>query len=386
MRISNLLMALAAGASLSLPLLAEDNAAGTGGQPSPEYLAQKAELEKMLSSRDLEVFEVSFEPLVLDRIVVKDQLGQPHLYHYLAFRIRNQVGTTGIGSTPLSQAKAYNDVLAGIAAQYEQAKITKDGGVGLAVDAAEAKDGVIVDRQDARTSERALDLGVLASNEHGTRLRLLDDPIGGGAQESFNFPDLGEPVQGTPTQYVRDRIEEALSRQLLTVDEIRGRKLPPFDAAKIGENGWPAGQVDGVFIFNHISEFGKQITIEIRGLSNKLRERWPDTEAGKVENYLDLRIARRVYALHYAYPGDEFYRDSDRFELVRAGWEWATTFQRNAQRRAMAYSRYYLNNIAGSADALNKAVEDEFWPGYNETRAQKGDKLPDFQGEIKATP
>jgi len=386
MRISNLLMALAAGASLSLPLLAEDSAPGTGGQPSPEYLAQKAELEKMLSSRDLEVFEVSFEPLVLDRIVVKDQLGQPHLYHYLAFRIRNQVGTTGAGSTPLSQAKAYNDVLAGIAAQYEQAKITKDGGVGLAVDAAEAKDGVIVDRQDARTSERALDLGVLATNEHGTRLRLLDDPIGSGAQESFNFPDLGQPIQGTPTQYVRDRIEEALSRQLLTVDEIRGRKLPPFDPAKIGENGWPAGQVDGVFIFNHLSEFGKQITIEVRGLSNKLRERWPDTEAGKVENYLDLRIARRVYVLRYAYPGDEFYRDSDRFELVKAGWEWATTFQRNAQRRTMAYSRYYLNNIAGSADALNKSVEDEFWPGYNETRAQKGDKLPDFQGEIKATP
>ena len=93
-----------------------------------------------------------------------------------------------------------------------------------------------------------------------------------------------------------------------------------------------------------------------------------------------------MYVLHYAYPGDEFYRDSDRFELVKAGWEWATTFQRNAQRRTMAYSRYYLNNIAGSADALNKSVEDEFWPGYNETRAQKGDKLPDFQGEIKATP
>ena len=384
---SNVMAALVAGACLTASGYAEDGvAASTLGQPSPEYLAQRDELEKMLSSRDLELFEVNFEALALDRIVITDRLGKPHLYHYLAFRIRNQVGTGGANGMPLSQAKAYNDVLAGVAAQYEQAKLTKDGGVGIAVEATEPKDGVIVERKDARTSARKLDLSVLASNEHGTRLRLLDDPIGNGPQESFNFPDLGQPIQGTPTQYVRDRIEEAMGRKLLTVDEIRAFELPAYDATQIVENGWPKGQIDGVVIFNHLSEYGKRITIEIRGLTNKLRERWPESQPGKVENYLELRVYRRVFTLHYAYPGDEFYRDLDRFELVKAGWEWSSTFQRNSQRRTIAYSRYYLNNIAGAGDTLNQAVEGEFWPEYNEIRAQKGDKLPDLQGEIKAAP
>lgn len=364
--------------------LAEDNApAAGGGTPSQEFLDAKAQLEQMLAKRDLEVFEVNFEPLALDRIVVKDRMGQTHVYHYLAFRVRNQVGSTG---TPVSQAKGYNDVLAAMAAQYEQAKITKEGGVGLAVDAAEAKDGVIVDRKDARIAERALDLSVLAFDEHGSRIRLLDDPIGSGGQDSFNFPDLGEPKLSVPVGQVRDRVEEALHRKLLTPDEIRARKLPPYDQAQRTEEGWAVGELYGVFVFDRLSDYGKQLTFQVRGLSNKFRERWPDAEAAKVENYLDLRIFRRTYVLHYAHLGDEFYRDQDHYELSRSGWEWVATFQRNAQRKLMAYSRYWLNNIAASGDVLNKPIEDEFWPVYNERRSQVGDKLPDLQGEIKATP
>ena len=382
---SNVIAALVAGASLAV--YAEDGVeASTLGQPSPEYLAQQAELERMLSSRDLELFEVSFQALALDRIVIKDRLGNPHLYHYLAFRIRNQVGSAGPDGLPLSQAKAYNEVLSSVVAQYEQAKLTKDDGVGISVDAAEPKDGVIVERQDARTTSRKLDLSVLASNERGTRLRLLDDPIGSGPQETFNFPDLGQPIQGTPTQYVRDLIEEVMGRKLLTVDEIRAFELPAYDASQIVEHGWPKGQIDGVVIFNHLSEYGKRITIEVRGLTNKLRERWPESQPGTVENYLGLRIYRRVFTLRYAYPGDEFFRDLDRFELVKAGWEWSSTFQRNSQRRTIAYSRYYLNNIAGPGDILNQNVEREFWEEYNEIRAQKGDKLPDLQAEITVAP
>lgn len=371
--------------------VAEDGAAAANGAPaaggavpSQEYLDAKSQLEGMLTTRDLEVFEVNFEPLALDRIVIKDRMGQPHLYNYLAFRVRNQVGSTG---TPVSQAKGYNDVLTAMAAQYEQAKVSKEGGVGLAVDAAEAKDGVIVERKDARSAERSLDLSVLAFDEHGTRIRLLDDPIGSGPQESFNFPDLGSPLLGTPVAQVRDRVEEALHRKLLTVDEIRARKLMPFDQTKLTEEGWAEGELYGVFIFNHLSEFGKQLTFQVRGLSNKFRERWPVAEPGKVENYLDARIYRRTYVLHYEHLGDEYYRDQDHYALQRAGWEWVSTFQRNAQRRLIAYTRYWLNNItAANGDTLNQSIEDEFWPIYNERREQVGDKLPDLQGDIKAIP
>ena len=385
MRIANMVSALVGLTCLSLTAVqAEEGLSGGLGQPSPEYLAQRAELEKMLSSRDLETFEVTFEALALDRILLKDALGNPHLFHYLAFRVRNK---TSSGGALVSQAKGYNDVLAAIAAQYEQAKVDKGNGVALAVETADPKDGVIIERRDAHSAERSLDLSVLASNEHGTRISLLDDPIGSGAQESFNFPDLGQPKQGTPSQYVRDRVEEALGRKLLTVDEIRALKLPPYDATKLGDNGWAAGEVYGVVIFNRLSDYGKHITIQIRGLSNKFRERWPEAEQGKVENYLEARFFRREFVLHYEYPGDEYFRDQDRFELARAGWEWIPTFQRNTQRRAIAYSRYYLNNIASDkGDTLNKGVEDEFWSMYNEVRGRKADKLPDLQAEIKATP
>lgn len=362
----------------------EPTAVAGGGAPSQEYIDAKAELEQMLSKRDLEVFEVNFEPLTLDRIVIKDRMGQPQVFQYLAFRVRNQVGSIG---TPVSQSKGYNDVLTAMAAQYEQAKVTKEGGVGLAVEAADAKDGVIVERKDARSSARALDLSVLAFDEHGTRIRLLDDPLVSGAQESFNFPDLGHPLQSSPIAQVRDRVEEALHRKLLTVDEIRARKLVPFDQAKVTEEGWAEGELYGVFIFNHLSEYGKRLTFQVRGLSNKFRERWPAVEAGKVENYLDARFYRRTFTLHYEHLGDEFYRDQDHYELQRAGWEWVATFQRNAQRKLVAYSRYWLNNLtAANGDALNQPLEEEFWPVYNDRRSQVGDKLPDLQGEIKAIP
>lgn len=365
--------------------LAEDGAPAAGGAaPTQEYLDAKAELEGMLTKRNLEVFEVNFEALVLDRIVIKDRMGQPHIYNYLAFRVRNQVGSTG---TPVSQAKGYNDVLTAMAAQYEQAKVSKEGGVGLAVEVAEAKEGVIVERKDARSAERSLDLGVLAFDEHGTRIRLLDDPIGSGPQESFNFPDLGNPLLGAPVAQVRDRVEEALHRKLLTVDEIRARKLLPFNQAKITDEGWAEGELYGVFIFNRLSDYGKQLTFQVHGLSNKFRERWPTSEPGKVENYLDVRMYRRTYALHYEHLGDEFYRDQDRYDLKRAGWEWVSTFQRNAQRKLIAYTRYWLNNItAANGESLNQSIEDEFWPVYNDRRAEVGDKLPDLQGDIKAIP
>ncbi len=384
MRISHLLLATALAVAAVPSLAAADGAAGAAAgidQPTPEYLAAKAELEAMLAKRDLELFEVNFEALALDRILVTDRLGANHVYHYLAFRVRNQAGSTG---APISQAKGYNDVLAAMAAQYEQAKVVKGDGAALTVEAADPQDGVIIERRDARTSERSLDITVLATNEHGSRIRLLDDPVGSGPQDSFNFPDLGEPLLDVSIGQVRDRVEEVLQRKLLTLDEIRTRRLPPYDATKVDADGWAQGELYGVVVFHRLSDYGKQVTIQVRGLSNKFRERWPATEPNKVGNYLEARFFRRLFVLHYDYPGDEYYRDLDHFTLAKAGWEWVPTFQRNAQRRIQAYSRYYLDNItADNTDTLNQPVEDEFWADYAQARTQHGDKLPDLQAELK---
>ncbi len=126
--------------------------------------------------------------------------------------------------------------------------------------------------------------------------------------------------------------------------------------------------------------------IEVRGLNNKIRIRQPDSVAGTVDNYLASRVLRRVYVLHYSRPGDEFFRDQDRFVLADHGWEWLNTFQRIDQRKNVAYARYFLNNIADDQNKPVQSVEDEFWPYYDavrETKPDARDKLPDLQSALK---
>jgi len=353
-------------------------------QGSAEFQQEKSELDAMLSKRELAVFEVAFEPLALERVLLVDRAGNPHAFQYLAFRIRNQPPSDASGSMPISQAKGYNEVLAQVPKEYDQAKVTSAGGVALTVPGTEGQDNVIVDRQDGQPGTRTLRLSFLAHNERGTRIRLLDGTELAGTAK-FDFPDLGDPTRGSILNVVRERAEESLHKRLLTTGEISAMQLPPFDAAaKRTDEGWHVGELYGVAVFDVLSDYGRQWTVEVHGLTNKVRIHWPETEKGKVENYLDARFLRRTLVLKYDHIGDEYFRDRDIFTMRTASWEWMQTFQRQDKRRAMAYARYYLGNIAtDKGDAVNPEVAKAFWTYYDEQRALYN-SLPDIGKDAKA--
>ncbi len=386
-------LALVAALTSALPMRSFAAETAETNQASQEYLDDKAALEAMVNSRDMELFEMSFEPLSFDRVTLPDRTGRERVYNYLAFRLRNQVADKS--SKLLSQAKGYNDVLESITKQYEMAKKVEGNGTRLDIEGIESKEGIegndaiIVQRLDAQTHKKKMSITVLGYDENGARIRLLDEPVGSGQQESFNFPDLGDTARSAIAERVKDKVEEKEGRELYTLDKIRTIELPPYDGTKRQENGWAEGEIYGMAMFNRLTDYGDYFTFEVRGLSNKLRVRWPDTEAGKVENYLDMRVFRRVYVLHYDRIGDEYFRELDPFKLTKDGWEWINTFQRNDQRRNMAYARYFLNNITSENDPEQKpnaAVEAELWQYYNEVRSQrpeKADKLPDLEQVLK---
>lgn len=343
-------------------------------KPSQEYLDEKARLEAMISSRDVEEFEMNFQPLALDRILLKDRIGGERLYHYLTFRLRNEIteDTKQLAQT----ATRYNEILQKMANEHEYAKIEQ--GVTLKVDGE-----TVLDRSNLRSRKRTVPLTVLAYDENGSRIDLLDEPIGSGKQKEFPIPDYGDAVAGSGLDRVREKIEEVVGRRLRTADEIRGMQLPPYDPQKVDEEGVAEGEVFGVLIFDRLNDHGDRFTVEVRGLSNKLRVRTPATEKGAVENYANTRIMRRVYVLHYSRPGDEFFRDQDRFVLERGGWEWIDTFQRLQKRSDAAYARFYLDNITDEKGDRQPAIEEKFWPYYEDVRARAGDKLPDLQSQLK---
>lgn len=363
-------------------LAASLGAAEGGGAPPPsqEYLDNRAALEAMLTSRDVEEYEVDVAALALDRVLVKDRLGREHLFHYLTFRIRNQI--TEDSKALAAGATRYNEVLQQMATDYEYAKVAD--GVTLEVDGEK-----VLDRADKRSKTRTLNVSVLAYDENGSAIDLLDDPA---AKEpagrlAFNIPDYGDYVAGSPLAAVRDKVEEIAGRRLLTIDEIRAKELPPYDAAQVDEEGVAAGEVYGVVVFNRLNDHGDEFTLEVRGVSNKLRTRAADATPGQVANYANTRVLRRVYVLHYARPGDEYYRDQDRFRLERGGWEWVDTFQRLSKRADVAYATYFLDNLVDEKGKLNPALEEKFWPYYSKVREERpdaGDKLPDLQKALES--
>jgi hypothetical protein len=370
---------------LALPCLVATLAAALGAAeggkdapaPSQDYLDNKAALEAMLTSRDVEEYEVDVTPLALDRVLLKDRLGREHLFHYLTFRIRNQI--TEDSKALAANATRYNEILQKMAAEYEFAKV--ENGVTLAVDGEK-----VLDRADKRAKTRTLNLSVLAYDENGSRIDLLDEPIGSGPQKGFNIPDYGDYVAGSPLAAVRDKVEEAVGRRLLTLDEIHAKELPPYDATQMDAEGVAAGEVYGVVVFNRLNDQGDAFTIEMRGVSNKLRTRSPETAKGEVENYANTRVLRRVYVLHYSRPGDEFFRDQDRFVLDRGGWEWVDTFQRLSKRADVAYADYFLDNLEDEKGQRNTTLEEGFWPYYSKVREahpDAGDKLPDLQKALE---
>jgi len=369
------LRCLALVAALACPgLIVAADAANDPTKPSQEYLDEKAKLEAMISSRDVEEFEMNFQPLAFDRVLLKDRLGREHLYHYLTFRLRNEI--TEDTKLLAQTATRYNEILQKMAAEHEYAKVEQ--GVTLKVDGE-----IVLDRSNLRSRKRTVPLTVLSYDENGSRIDLLDEPIGSGKQKEFPIPDYGAVVAGSALDQVREKIEEAVGRRLRTADEIRALQLPAYDAMKVDDEGVSEGEVFGVLIFDRLNDHGDRFTLEVRGLSNKLRVRAPTAEKGAVENYANTRIMRRVFVLHYVRSGDEFYRDQDRFTLERGGWEWIDTFQRLQKRADAAYARFYLDNITDEKGDRLPATEEKFWPYYEGVREGAGDKIPDLQSQLK---
>jgi hypothetical protein len=428
MRIPSLIMVLAAAAGAAEPAL------GDVGEPSPEYKAARAELEGMLSRRDMDLFELQFEPLEMDRIVLRDRLGREKPYDYLIYRVRNQV--TDSTERLALKAKGYNEVLASMAEQYAIAKVQQENGVRLVVDGVEGPDAVILERQEAKPRTRTANLTATAWNEHGTRLRLLGEITDGAARLGWEretaqlraerrdgdvrepptgrpdpaFQDLGEPDAQHAQDDVRRAVEERFGRRLLTTVELRARPLPPFDGVarvqvtdiespEYSMNGWFVGEAYGIVVFDALSYHGRRITLALGGLSNKMRRdpKQSEPEPGKVDNYFDRRWLRRSYVLEFERPGDEYYRDQDRFRMAGHGWRWTPAFVRIDARREIAYGSYFLDNIreAATPDVPNQQVEGEFWPMYEASRTRRpaaataGDdtvrRLPDLQNtDLKA--
>jgi hypothetical protein len=361
-------------------------AADTSG-PTPEFLAEKAQLEEMLSSRQLDLFELQFIPGKLDRIVVRDRRGVDHVFNYLTFTVRNQA--TIDPAQMAARAKGYNEVLQAIAQQYEQARIQTEGGVKLTIDGVEGQDGVVLERTESKLRKRTLSLTAIASDENGTRIRLLDEPPGSGPQEQFAFPDLGEPTSAAVIQRILEKVEEQEGRKLLSTEALRNFPLPPFDgvtrieAPDINDpahdtHGWLVGEAHAVLLFPRLSDHGDRFTVQINGLCNKMRFRSPAIEAGKPENYFQTRVLRRTIVVQFDRPGDEFSRDLDKFVLSSSGYRWVESFQRTDVRRTVAYARYFLSNLADEKGTLNTQVQEQFWPYYEEQRAGNG-KLPDLK-------
>lgn len=391
MRISPVVTTLAAivglTAGLAGPWFASSAAAAEVsefGTPNQEYLEQKAELEKLVASRDTDLYELGVEPLDFDEVVIKDKLGRNHVFNYLTLRLRNEI--KDVTRPAMAKPSRYNEVIKTIAEQYEYAKAGEEGSGKLTVATTVPAEGVVLERQDLKSRTRSVNITVIAYNENGSRIQLLDDPVGSGSQNTYNFPDYGELSRDEVIKRAREEAEERADRRLRTVDEIRALKLPPYDATKLDEEGVAEGEVYAVVLFDRLSVYGDKFTVEVRGLSNKFRTRQPDGKKGEVDNYVAARYLRRVYTLHYHRPGDEYFRNLDRFTLEKGGWEWINTFERLKQRKSVAYARYFLTNITDDKNVRQTKVEDELWEYYSGARAEfpnAGDKLPDLKATLK---
>ncbi len=357
------------------------------GTPNQEYLEQKAELEKLVATRDTDLYELGVEPLDFDEVVIKDKLGRNHVFNYLTLRLRNEI--KDVTRPAMAKPSRYNEVIKTIAEQYEFAKAGEEGSGKLTVATAVPAEGVVLERQDLKPRTRSVNITVIAYNQNGSRIQLLDEPVGSGSQNTYNFPDYGELSRDEVIKRAREEAEEKADRRLHTVDEIRAMKLPPYDAKKVDEEGVAEGEVYAVVLFDRLSVYGDKFTVEVRGLSNKFRTRQPDTKKGEVDNYVAARFLRRVFTLHYSRPGDEYFRNLDRFTLEKGGWEWVNTFERLKQRKSVAYAKYFLTNITDDKNVRQPKVEDELWEYYSGARTEfpnAGDKLPDLKATLKERP
>ncbi len=386
--------------------------------PSADYVKARSELEAMLATsartakaRDFDQFEIQFEPISFERVVMRSTPTGTGAYafHALVFRIENR--TVDTADRLAVKYKGYSQVLKAMADQYASAKVVTEGGsVQLRIDGVQSKDGLIVERQENRARKRRANLIARISTENLSRLviqagltdqaarlgweRAAKDlraakregeiPPAPGVREWPKYPDPGQDDTALPVEDVRRFLEEKHGRRLLTPSELMTFDLDPFDGVKRIEvtdindpmyamRGWYAGEAYGVFVFPAVNEQARSITIRVDGLTNKIRRdyRQADPPAGQEDDFYARRNFRRSYVIQYSRPGDEFYRDSDPITLVDHGWRWLPAFIRIDTRREISHATYILDNIRQQADPdkPDTRIETERYARLTEFRA-----------------
>ncbi len=378
---------------------------------SQDALRMEEQLESFLVGRT-GVYELDFEPLAMERVVIDNRVGHDQVYHYLAFRLRNRTSTSATALTP--SATAFDEVMNTIQREYQGLRYDKEAGLKLIDETAqnirEERLRVIVEREDLEVKARRIDLTVRAYDENKTSFRLFDEfydieeeaireqmrqagqnPEGQDLSPSqknrFDFTELGQTEIGTYYGHVHAAIEEQEDRHLFSVHEIRRMRLPSYQPGVLDPlTNEPVGQIHGVLIFDRLPVEGDFFTVEVQGLSNKLRFQVPPHPDDQLANYFDTRILRRTYVVRYSRRGDEYYRDLDDFELQSKGWQWLSSFQRLRNRASIAYNKYFLNNI-GTTNAQGHVVPDpqvegHFWEYH---RKQREEVLPKALQEKEAS-
>ena len=313
-----------------------------------------AELKAMVADpRDTEEYELDFEPLAFDRILVRDRLGENKVFHYMTFRLRNRVSDSADYLT--KHASVYNEVLDGMVREYGFLRKETEGGIKLVVDDVQALEdermATILERVALKARPRKVNLTVVGYDQHGTRFRLFDVDPGNGPQEDFNFADRSLVVaKSNYYKRVHEVIEERYRQRLYTTHEIRDLQIPVYqpDLPTTFPDGYgmAQGEVNGVIIFDRLNDLGNEFTFYLNGLSNKQRFSWPEIlPQGKVEDYFNMRATRRTFVVRLSRTGDEYNLDRKPFTIRSSGWKWVERFLRLEQRRAIAYSRYYQHNI-----------------------------------------
>lgn len=340
-------------AALSLSVLLVGTTWAGDAPTNEAFEAEIAELEGLLEGRDTDIYELDFRPGRLDRVLIQNRLGEEEVFHYVTFRLRNRVSKDA--ETLVEHASAFQEVLDAITREYASTRAVTEGGARLEVTGIESSEhqelATILEREDLRVKARTVTLTALVTDEHGTRFRLLDPVPGEGPQERFAFDDRGVVVHpANHYQQVHDAIEEQEGRRLFTLDDLRGQALPPYDPGQPSSfadgYGMAQGEVHGVLVFDRFNPEANRFDVRVFGLSNKIRMRWPEElPADRVEDYWNLVVLRRVYVMSFTRSGDEFFRELDGFALGDHDWAWEPSFQRIANRRDIAYARYYLNNI-----------------------------------------
>lgn len=346
-----------------------------------DILEMKKQLEALetRNGRNLDIYELRYFPGPMKQITIHDRLGDGHVYYYTTFRLRNP----GIGGENklLTEYTRYNEILQNVADEFDN--IVVDGGT-LRVDTDTENDAaaVVLKRDELKSDDRTVRLSIIAEDENGSRIRILDRVPGQGPQEKFNFPDQGVRSVSVGVGRVREKIEEKEGRRLLLASEIAQRNLPVYQPGKMDEDlGTTLGEMYGVIIFNDLHVHGDTFELQIRGLSNKTRMRVPDHSPDEIGDYWNMRVYRRTYYATYKREGDEFFRDRDAFELVDQGWRWRNTFQRIEQRATRAHVLYFLNNLADSKGNENKEMIEKALAYYEAVREQHED-LVDEQSNL----